>query len=137
MTSEIMHVRVDNHKDLRRDLLKCALDSTRLLRDYEKFRKIRNEKEKRVKELHNIFKEIKVLKSQLKRYGLPELPKEVKVEIKARERKFEVPTKVITPKQALKVTKKSPKKKAIKKKTIVKDKLSSEIDEIENMLKNL
>jgi len=140
MVKEIMHVRIDNSINTRKEILKTALDTTRLLKDFEKFKDIRERKTNEIKKLHKVFKEIKLLKSHLKRYGLPSLPEDVKKEIAIRQKKvapIEKPIKVITPKEAIKVKKKVTKKKIVKKQKTPTDKLSADISEIENMLKNL
>ena len=77
---ESFYVQLDNHKEVRRDILQSAVESTKVLKGCERIEDIRKQKEKHKEKLRRVMKEISRLISHLKRVEMP-LYTEVKEEI--------------------------------------------------------
>ena len=62
---EALHIRLDSPIDTRKELLKTAIETTRLLQFQENFKKIKTEKIKTIKNLRTISKQIINLSNNL------------------------------------------------------------------------
>lgn len=122
-SKDVMHVELEEPVDLRKDILKTAIDITKVQKTFQDLKKKKLEKEHYKKELKKIFN---LLKSEIVK--LEELLPEIKIEKTKSEKPKEEKMKVIT-------------KKDLSKEKIIKiqktDKFSSEIEELNKKLRNL
>ena len=126
-----MYVKIDMPISLRKEILKTALKSTSLLKDFEKLKEIIQKKKESIAKLRSIIVDVKKTEKEFVKL-LPELPEEIE------KKKLEVKTK--TKSEAKKEAKKEkPKKEKEKKeKTIIEeDPLARELRLIEEKLKAL
>ncbi len=71
----VMYFKVDSPLSLRKEILRTAIDTTQLLRDYESFRSIKHAKMERYRELSKVFKEVELLTKKLRNKDLPVISK--------------------------------------------------------------
>jgi hypothetical protein len=78
---QIMHVGIEEPREKRKEVLNCAIDTLEILKRYERFKKLRKEKDYAKNELKTIVKDIKTLFKEIQEL-MPhvEFPKEHKVE---------------------------------------------------------
>lgn len=105
--SSIIHVGIEYPNEKRKNLLKSAIHTVELLKRYEKFKKLKQEKEMHFKEVRKTKKEIKVLFGQMKELmPVIEIPKE---EVKKETIPIIPKPKTVTKKPSIKISKQTEK----------------------------
>ena len=102
----VTYVRVDNPLIIRKSVLQSAIWGTQLLRNYERYKALKEEKIVRSKQLVEIFNEIEALFRRLRTIDLPvfdRIEQELKKSEVFKERMFAPPTKtkVLRPQRTL------------------------------------
>jgi hypothetical protein len=70
-----MYFKIDSPLSLRKEILRTAIDTTQLLRDYESFKSIKHTKMERYKEFNKVLKDIELLTKKLRSRDLPVINK--------------------------------------------------------------
>lgn len=68
-----VHIRLENPVSTRKEILTCALDTAKLIKDIDELSIIREKKIKTIRKLSRVLKEIKILEKQLSEIRLPHL----------------------------------------------------------------
>lgn len=87
--TSVVHVRINNPVTIRKEVLKTAIDATKILYAFNEIVEIREREYKLIDKLSSITKNIKKSYDGLKLNGFPELPKglEIKNEVKPKQEK--------------------------------------------------
>ncbi len=124
-----MYVKIDMPTSLRKEVLKTALKSTSLLKDFEQLKEIIKKKKELIARIRSIVIDVKKSEKEFVKL-LPELPEEI-------EKKKAMP-KAKKPEAKKEAKKEKPKKEKIKKeKPLIEDPLARELRLIEEKLKAL
>lgn len=115
-TNEVVHVKIDNPSEIRKNILKCTLDTIEILKSREDFRKINHEEMKVKKELAKHIQKV-VTATNLFVKDLPII------------KGF----KIVSKEEKVKEEKPSVKKHEL----VVEDTLNKELDEIRSKIDNL
>ena len=135
----VTYVKVDTPLAIRKGVLQSAIWGTELLRNYERYKSLKEEKVVRSKQLLDIFKEIEVLFKRLRTVDLPvfdRVEEELKKSEVFKERMFAPPQKgKIVKSQA--TTK--PQAKVVEPKKVIstEERLDIDIQDIQDKLNNL
>lgn len=130
-----VHIMIEEPVAVRKEILNCALDTTRLAKEFHEINTLRERKLRTIKRLQKVLREIKLIEKQLSGQ-LPEYGISVSEDVKEfHEKKEEHKTKPVTVTTHSKVNKKTmPASKVHKSEA---DKLKDELREIEQRLKSL
>jgi hypothetical protein len=134
---DILHVRIEKPIDFRKKTLKSAIDATSLLKNYESYKILKEEKMKKIVELNSTLKEIHHLMGELKNKNLPivkEIEEEIQKEEKRRAKKISQFSKV---KVQIKKPKDIEKPALIKRPDTEMSRLDKELEEIKLKLSRL
>lgn len=123
-----VHIMLENPIATRKEILTCALDTAKLLKDYQELANIKEKKVKTIRKLSRVIKEIKLLERQLSELHLPHMNEAAEIEFPHHH-------------QAIHHEKKQPEAKEVLKKPAKEksesDKLKDELQAIEDKLKSL
>lgn len=137
--STVTFVKMDGPLAIRKGVLQSAIFATELLRDYERYKALKEEKAVRSKQLIEIFNEIESLFRRLRTSDLPifdKVEQEIKKSEMFKQRMFEPPTKTKVVK-ARTVQKQEVKVVQPKKVISVEEKFDLDIKDIQDKLNNL
>lgn len=121
-----VHIMLENPVATRKEILTCALDTAKLLKDYQELAGIKEKKVKTIRKLSRVIKEIKFLEKQLSELHLPHMNEAAEIEFPHHH-------------QAIHHEKKQPEivPKKLPKERSESDKLKDELKAIEDKLKSL
>lgn len=105
MPKEIMHVNIENPVEQRREVLSSVIDSIQMLKNYERYKQMQQEKDIYRKEFRNIIKELNIIMKELQD-KLPVIEEEIK---------HKVAVKKTVPQKQQKVVEEAPKHIVVKK----------------------
>lgn len=75
-----VHIMLENPLATRKEILTCALDTAKLLKDYEELSNIKEKKIKTIRKLSRVMREIKLLEKQLSELHLPHMNEAAEIE---------------------------------------------------------
>lgn len=121
-----IHIMLENPLATRKEILTCALDTARLLKDYEELSNIKEKKIKTIRKLSRVMKEVRLLEKQLSELHLPHMSEAAEIEFPHHHQVMPHEKKQleVAPKKAVKEKPES-------------EKLKDELEAIEEKLKSL
>lgn len=75
-----VHIMLEDPVATRKEILTCALDTAKLLKDYEELSNIKEKKIKTIRKLSRVIKEVRLLEKQLSELHLPHMSEAAEIE---------------------------------------------------------